>query len=493
MPITDLRPILPIIIGLITSILILAIGKRHKDIREAISLISAILMVSVIITMLPQVYQGTKYVYHTPELISNVSVSFMVDQFSIFFSLLSSSLWFFTTIYSIGYMRGLEEHSQTRYYSFFAICIASTVGIAHSSNLFSLFIFYELLTIATYPLVIHDETQESIRAGKKYLAYTLTGGILVLFGLIWTYVISGSLAFTEGGLLNSQIASFNDLRILFTVFILGFGVKSAIMPLHGWLPTAMIAPTPVSALLHCVAVVKSGCFGIVRVVLDVFGPGLVRDLGLSYPLAFVASVTIIVSMIIAYKKDHLKAKLAYSTINELSYIVLGVAFCTQIGIAGGIVHIFNHAHMKIGMFFFAGAIFVQAGKEYTSDLDGIGKRMPISTLVFTIGALSLAGTPPLVGFISKWYLISGSIEAEMVIYSAVLIISALLNVVVFWPIIYRSFFKEPEVKKMSIPSKSLLIPMLYSAVITIIFGIFAQKQFFPLKLAFEIAKKAVGG
>lgn len=493
MPVTDIRPLLAVLVGFLASFIILFIGKEHRNIREGFTFAASLAKFVILASMFPFVYEGGKYVFSTTQLIPGVSISFMADPFSLFFSMLSSMLWIATSMFSIGYMRGLHEHKQTRYYSAFAACIGAAVGIANASNLFTLYIFYEILTVATYPLVIHDETEEALAAGRKYLAYTLTGGIFLLFSLVLTYEIAGTLSFSNTGLLSASMASPAILKLLFTTFVIGFGVKAAIMPLHSWLPSAMVAPAPVSALLHCVAVVTAGIFGIIRVVTNVFGIDLMHQLGLGLPLAIVASVTIIVSMLIALTKDHLKARLAYSTINELSYIVLGAGLLTRFGVTGSIVHIANHAFMKIGMFFFAGTVFVATGKEYVSEMDGIGKRMPISTLVFSIGGIALAGTPLLAGFISEWYLVLGAIQSPHPIFAAVLLASALLNIAVFWPIIYRAFFKEPEVKRKPDVSYWLMIPMAFASIVTIGLGLFPRLPYTPLELAFRAVKLFLGG
>ncbi|RZN62240.1 proton-conducting transporter membrane subunit [Methanonatronarchaeum sp. AMET6-2] len=482
---TDIRPLLIVLIGLIAPILIYMAGEKHRDLREAITFITSIIIFGLVASMAPHIYGGGKYVLETPELLPGISISFLVDPLGMFFALLASLLWIVTSMFSVGYMRGLKEHKQTRYYAAFAISIAATMGVATSKNLFTLFIFYEILTIATYPLVIHEETEKAMKAGWKYLGYTLTAGaVFLLLALIITYDIAGTLTFADNGFLTEDMASTGMLQLLFVIFIIGFGVKSAIMPLHSWLPSAMIAPTPVSALLHCVAVVVSGTFGVIRVVTNVFGVELTNIIGMGVALATVASITIILSMLIALKKDKLKAKLAYSTINELSYIVLGAALLSYFGVAGSIVHMSNHAFMKIGMFFFAGAVFVATGKEYVSEMDGIGWRMPIPTLVFSVGALSLAGVPPLVGFVSKWYLIKGAMQAELYIFVLVLVASALLNILVFWPVIYRAFFKKPDVKLKTPSSKWITAPMVFTMAGTILLGLFALHPYSFLELAF---------
>jgi multicomponent Na+:H+ antiporter subunit D len=358
--ITSIRPALAPLISLSMAGLILLTGTKFRNLRELWSLMAATSKFAIVISLMPLVLAGNVIEY-SPRLMSltpAISIVFRVDALGQFYAALSSLLWIVTTVYSIGYMRNLHEHNQTRYFFSFAVCVAATVGIAYSGNLFTFFIFYEMLSIGAYPLVIHHETDEAMRSGRKYLLYVLFGGVMVLGSMTMTYVLAGTLTLGQNGILSTALASPNFLRLLFLTFIMGFGVKSAIMPFHSWLPSAMVAPTPVSALLHAVAVVKAGVFGVTRLVYNVYGVDLMGELGLSFPLAIVASITIIMGSVYALRQDNLKLRLAYSTVSQLSYIVLGVALLTPSGATGGILHIANQAVMKITLFFTAGAIYV---------------------------------------------------------------------------------------------------------------------------------------
>lgn len=493
-PVYSLTPLIAILLSLSAAVLIPLTGRKHRNIREFWTLFASVAKFLVIISMYPYIATGGQYIFSFFELLPGVGFTLRVDTCSMYFALLSAFLWIMTSLYSIGYMRLLHEHAQTRYYTFFAICITTTVGIAFADNLLTLFIFYELLTLATYPLVIHEETPEALAAGRKYLIYLVTAGVFILFGMVITYSLTGTLQFSSSGILAGS-AGPDVLRALFIIFIIGFGTKAAIMPLHGWLPSAMVAPTPVSALLHAVAVVKAGIFGIVRVMFYIFGIDLLRELGVSLPLATVASITIILASLFALSQDNLKLRLAYSTVSQLSYIVLGLALLTPDSITGGIVHIANQAFMKITLFFCAGAIFVQTGKRNLSDMYGIGRRMPFTMLAFTIAALGMCGIPLAAGFVSKWYLCMGTLEANQPIFLVVLLTSALLNLAYFLPPIYNAYFREPDredeedVHRINIFIRA---PLIVTAIASLILGIIPKAPMFPLEMAISIVNQLMG-
>lgn len=427
------------------------------------------------------------------ELAPGIKLALKADPFGVFFALIASGLWIFTSFYSIGYVRGLKEHKQTRYFACFAVCLSATIGIAFSANLLTFIIFYETLTIATYPLVIHKETPVAIRAGRKYLLYTLSAGLLLIAATLITYQIAGTLDFKAGGLFPQGLLSPSTATILFLLFLGGVGVKAAIMPIHSWLPTAMAAPTPVSALLHAVAVVKSGVFGVIRLVGFVFGPALMRQFGLNHILMVLAGITIILASLIALKQDNLKRRLAYSTIGHLSYIVLGAALLSPAGFTGSMMHIAFHATMKITLFFCAGAIYVNLHRENISDLDGIGKVMPWTMGAFTVGAIGLAGIPPINGFVSKWYLGLGSIQSDNLIPLFILVISGLLNAAYFFPIVHRAFFREPrnlEGKKEA--SAFMVVPLVITAILSLLFGLYPDLWLRFYQLATKIAANITG-
>ena len=428
--ITSIKPLLIISVSLI-AVLLIAASRKYPNLRESWTILAAITKFSLVVSMLPLILKGKVIEYFLISVLPGLDIKFRVDAFGIFFALTSSFLWIINSFYSIGYMRALKEHAQTRFYICFAIALSATMGIAFSANLFTLFVFYEMLTLCTYPLVIHKETPEAIKGGKRYLTYLLGTSIgFQLFAIFLTYNAAGTLEFSNNGILAGN-GSALLLTIIFILFIAGIG-KGALMPFHSWLPAAMVAPTPVSALLHAVAVVKAGVFTIIKIVLFVFGVDLASQLGLGLGLAYFASFTIIAASIMALRQDNLKLRLAYSTISQLSYIILGVALLSPDAITGGIMHIIIHAFGKITLFFTAGAIYVATHKTKISELNGIGKQMPFTMTAFTIASLSMIGIPPAAGFISKWYLVLGSIEAHQMPIVIVIMASTILNACYFF-------------------------------------------------------------
>ena len=396
-------PLIAVLAPMIGAALILMTGTKRPNLREFWTILASVVQFAAVYGMIPQVIQGQTLKFTLVPLGSGVALELRVDPFGMIFALLASFLWIMVSVYSIGYMRSLKEHAQTRFYFCFAMALSGAAGVALSGNLLTLYMFYEILTVATFPLVAHKETPEALKAARKYLVYLLTGAVFVLFSIAATYYLTGSLDFVAGGFVAGH-GSTELLRIIFAGFIIGFGTKAAIMPLHEWLPSAMVAPTPVSALLHAVAVVKAGVFCISRVMLSTFGVGILNDLSLGIYTAYVVSFTILFASIIALTKDDLKARLAYSTVSQLSYIVLGVALLDKSGVMGGIIHIANHGFSKITLFFCAGAIYVATQKKKISDMAGIGYIMPFTMGAFAIGSLSMIGAPPVAGFVSKWYL-----------------------------------------------------------------------------------------
>lgn len=491
----SIRPLLAVLVTLIAGLLILFTGERNRNLREFWTILASVLKFSIVLSMVPLVLGGRILEFTIIQLTPGVALEFRVDQFGLFFGVLASALWIATSVYSIGYVRGLGEHGQTRYFFNFAMCLSATMGIAFAGNLLTLFIFYEILTVATYPLVAHKEIEDAIMGGRKYLAYTLTAGVVLLFAIVFIYNLTGTLDFKPGGFLLGHGSS-STLILLFALLILGFGVKAALMPLHEWLPTAMIAPTPVSALLHAVAVVKAGVFGCLRIILYVFGPELLHQLDLWLVLAYFAAFTVVVSGLYALAQDNLKRRLAFSTINNLAIIVMGAALVTSSSITGSIFHMGSHGFMKITLFFVAGAIFVKTRKENISQLDGLGRQMPLTMGAFSIGAMGIAGTPPICGFISKWYLAMGSLEASQVIFLFVLLISALLDVAYFFPIIYNSFFKTPK-EGISLhfdeASMKMVVPLMITAIISLILGIVPNAFFHFFEIASKAAEMVLGG
>jgi multicomponent Na+:H+ antiporter subunit D len=472
--VTSFRPLLAVLVSLIAGCFILLTGERSKNLRETWTILASLVKVIIVSSMIPVVLQGKIIEYTIVSLAPGLLLQFKVDAFGLLFGVLASTLWIATSFYSIGYMRGLNEHAQTRYFFCFTIAISATMGIAFAGNLLTLFVFYEVLTMATYPLVAHKETPEAIKGGRKYLTYTLTAGVVILFSMAIIYYLTGTLDFKPGGFI-AGYASADMIRFLFAALILGFGVKAAIMPIHEWLPTAMVAPTPVSALLHAVAVVKAGVFGVLRVILYIFGPNLLHDMGLWIILAYFVSFTILVSCFFALAQDNIKRRLAFSTINNLSIVILGAALLTAGAIKGGMLHIAYHGFMKITLFFVAGAIYVKTHKENVSELDGLGRQMPLTMSSFAIGAMGVTGIPPLCGFISKWYLCLGSLEAHEIVFLFVFLTSALLDAAFFFPIVFRAFFKKPREDvnpHFNEASMFMVIPLMATAAASLVLGMF---------------------
>ena len=439
--ITSIKPLLAVLVSLLVTPIL--VSSRSPNVREAWTFVAAIAKFLIVASMVPVILQGTQIVYTVAQVIPGVAIKFRVDAFGMLFALVSSSLWIVTSAYSIGYMRGLKEHSQTRYFCFFALALSATIGVAFSANLLTLYLFYEMLSLATYPLVTHHQDMEARSSGRKYLLYIVGTSIgFVLPAMLICYSLTGTLEFTNQGFM-AGAGSNGLIALLLMMLIFGFA-KAAVMPFHSWLPAAMVAPTPVSALLHAVAVVKVGVFSIVRVLAYIFGADLLLNLHLGTVICYIASFTVLAASLIALSQDGLKRRLAFSTIGQLSYIVLGVALLSPKGMIGGMTHIAMHAFGKITLFFCAGAIFVATGKKNISEMVGIGKRMPVTMIAFFIGSLSVIGLPPTGGFFSKWYLVLGTLQADQWPMLAVLLGSSLLNAAYFLPIVYRAFFCTEE-------------------------------------------------
>ena len=425
-------------------------AHRRPNVREAVTIVVALAKFGLVAAMVPGVLDGETYVFSAGGFVAGIEFVLRADPLGILFAALASLLWIVTSLYSIGYMRGLDEHSQTRYFASFAASLSATMGIAFAGNLVTIFVFYELLSVATYPLVAHDGTDEARSAGRKYLAYTMFGGgVLVLAGTVLVFVLAGTVTFTPGGIEGlAEVANSNEsaVQLAYLLLAVGFGVKAGLMPLHQWLPTAMVAPTPVSGLLHAVAVVKSGAFGVARVTLDVFGPEVAYRIGMGVAISSLAAFTLLAASFIALRKDHLKQRLAYSTVSQLSYIVLGLGIFGPYGLIGALLHIPAHAFMKLTLFFCAGAAHVETHTDHISEMAGIGKRMPVVFGAFALAAAGMAGIPLFAGFVSKYYMLIGAVEmgsfAPVGYYLAgALVVSGVLNIAYFWPVVYTAFFE----------------------------------------------------
>jgi NADH-quinone oxidoreductase subunit L/multicomponent Na+:H+ antiporter subunit D len=436
--VTDAVSVLPLAAVAVPAVAVLSIlaSGARPNLREAWTGLAALGTLGVVVAL---VLSPTTHV--TPlGSFAGIEVGLRADAAGLLFALLASTLWVATAAYSVGYMRGLGEGNQTRFFAAFAASIAATMGVALAADLLTLFVFYELLTLATYPLVAHAGDEGARRAGRTYLAYTLGGGVLAFGGILLVQFGAGALAFVPGGIDALATADPTLGRAAFGLLVAGFGVKAAVVPFHAWLPAAMVAPTPVSGLLHAVAVVKSGAFAVTRSVLYVFGPETAGDLGVALPLAVAAALTMVLAGVVGLRQDNLKRGLAFSTIGQLSYIVLGVALLTPVAAFGAMLHVVAHAFMKITLFFAAGLIAVETGHKYVSDLAGIGRRLPATMVAFAVAAAGLVGVPLVAGFVSKFHLVLGAGEGATPAFVAAFLVAGLLKLLYFWPIVYAAFF-----------------------------------------------------
>ena len=473
----DHRLLLALLVPLIGAGLVMATGRR-PNLREACSLLSALLLFGLVWSLVGEVRDGAKLQWTLFELLPGLSFALRADALSMIFALVASFLWILTVFYSAGYMRGLGEHAQTRFNTCFALALFGAIGCAFADNLLTLYLFYEIVSICTYPLVAHHQDNESYGGARMYIIYlTTTAKGLILPAMVLIYVLSGTLDFAtevHAGILPAGVHN-GMIIALYACCILGFA-KNGIMPLHNWLPSAMVAPTPVSALLHAVAVVKVGVFCTVRVMLYVFGVDLLHRLNLGIATAYFVSITILVGSVIALSKDNLKARLAYSTVSQLSYIILGVALLTPTAIQGGLVHIANHAFSKITLFFCAGAIYVATHKKNISEMSGLGRAMPWTFGAFAVAALSMIGAPPAAGFITKLYLLVGALDAASIGIVIVLVVSTLLNAAYFVPVVYHGFFGKPSAADAHHPAReaplTMVVPLCLAALISLILGVY---------------------
>ena len=493
--------ILPLIVAIpfVATGIIILLDKR-PDAREGVSLIAAILTFLLCIFVLPSAFAEVPQSSPTLQVLPGLAIHLFADALGLLFACIASGLWIITTVYNIGYMRGRGEHGQTRYYACFAITIGAVMGVALSTNLFSLFVFYEILAIAAYPLVVHTETREAMAAGQKYLIYTQGGGVAILAGMMTLLGMGSSLDFVAGG--NPGITALAPVyaRLAFFLLFAGFGVKAALVPLHGWLPTAMVAPTPVSGLLHAVAVVNTGVFGIFRLMWDIYGPEAMIGLGLRDIVIAAAVITIITGSLLALRQDDFKLRLAYSTVSQLSYMILGAAVLLPVGITGvpdslrtaaviGATYAFTaHALGKLTMFFVAGAVAVETGRTKISQLDGLGRKMPWEFAAFTLATLSMVGLPPMAGFIAKWYLTLGvgsGYPGEWWIL-LILVTASVLNLAYFLPVIIRAFSNSGDAE---IPAVrwSLKGPVLMAATGTLLLGVWTTFPASPFALCMQVA------
>jgi multicomponent Na+:H+ antiporter subunit D len=464
---------------------LIAACHRAPNLREGVTLATAAILFVNVLSLLPTVLAGGRPAVRLFELLPGIGLDFVVEPLGMLFALVASGLWIVNSLYSIGYMRGNHEDHQTRFYVCFAGALGGAMGIAFSGNLLTLFLGYEVLSLVTYPLVTHHGDEEAKRGGRLYLGYLLTTSIvLLLVAIIVTWRVAGTVEFRAGGIIGDRLGS-AAVGGLLALYVFGIG-KAALMPFHRWLPAAMVAPTPVSALLHAVAVVKAGVFAVVKVIVYIFGVGATASLSSVDWLPVVSCFTIVAASIVALRSDNLKRRLAYSTVSQLSYVILAAALLTPLSVIGAALHIAAHAFGKITLFFAAGAIYTAAHKTEVSELDGIGRRMPWTMAAFGIGALSMIGLPPTAGFVSKWFILSGAMAAEHWVAVTVIVASTLLNAGYFVPIVYRAFFRAPAGAPHGEAPATMVAALTATAALTVTMFFFADV---PLSLA----RQLVGG
>lgn len=458
--------------------------RRDQNQREMVSFVAAALAFVGVVSFIPDVLRGEIKTLTLFTLLPGIHVKFCADGLTMLFGLIATFLWFWVTSYNIGYMRSLDEHAQTRYYFCFAIAIFGAVGVAMSANVFTLYLFYEIISVFTYPLVAHHQDDEAFNGARKYFVYLMgTSKLFFLPAMVLTYILCGTLDFNLGdvvhGMFPAQVVAENPVlvQVTYVLYIAGLA-KAALMPFHNWLPSAMVAPTPVSALLHAVAVVKAGVFSVSRMILSGFGVEAMDTLFLGIPTAYLAAFTIVAASLIAMTKDDIKARLAYSTVSQLSYVIIGVAMLTPLAVQGGLVHIVNHAFSKITLFMGAGAIYVASHTKKISQMGGYGRKMPWTYGAFAIASLSMIGVPPVCGFVSKWYMVNGAVEIHRMILLCALLASTMLNAAYFAPISFTAFFGKPspegnldEVKE---APATMVVPLCITAAISVFIGLFPQ-------------------
>lgn len=432
-----------ILLPLIGALVIALAGRVGPNIREAATAVTSISLIFVVWGLLPVIIDGGRPSIEVSQVMPGLSIAFTVEPLGMLFAALASGLWLINSLYSVGYMRGNKEKNQTRFFACFALALSATMGIAFAGNLFTLFLFYELLTLSTYPLVAHKGDAATVRSARIYLGVLISTSIaLFLPAIIWTYSVAGTGDFINGGILAGKL---NDPEIGLLLGLFAFGIgKAAVMPMHKWLPAAMVAPTPVSALLHAVAVVKAGVFAITKIIIYIFGIEFLYEASSSQWLLYAAAFTIIAASVVALRQTNIKRLLAYSTIAQLSYVVMAAAILKPLAELGASLHMVAHAFGKITLFFAAGAIYVASKKTEIAQLRGIGRRMPWTMAAFTIGALSMIGMPPTAGFVSKWYILAGAFEANNFVAMFTIIGSTVLNAAYFLPILYMVWFEQEK-------------------------------------------------
>ena len=460
--------LVPLLGGALMSVIRFPSGKARAIYVESVVCLTSLMVLSLLLTRTEE----TVILFY---LMDKLPLAFRLDGPACVFAGLVAALWPIASLYAFEYMK--HEERENSFMAWYTMSYAATLAVAFSANLFSLYVFYECLTLVTLPLVIHKKDSMSIRAGRKYLTYSITGAALAFIALVFIIFYSGTTDFVLGGVLNMALVAGHE-AILLGVFLLafiGFGTKAAVFPMHAWLPAASVAPTPVTALLHAVAVVNTGAFAVLRVIYYSFGADFLAGTWAQTAAVLLACVTIVFGSSMAVKVQHLKRRLAWSTISNLSYMLMGAALMSPAGMVGSLTHMVMHGVTKITLFYCAGAILVRTGKEYIQDVRGYGKLMPVTCAAFLIAGMSLVGTPPLCGFVSKYNLLTAAGEAGVlgVIAIAALIISAILTAIYLFTVIGPMYFRPLNADMAHLadfnrdPSWMMLVPfaLLLAAVI----------------------------
>lgn len=484
-PVTSALPAVALLLPVVGAMAAAPLSRVSERLRDAVLVALGVATAVVVATLVPGVLRGQAFEVYLLQMTPRIWMYLRVDPMGTLFAMTATLLWLLALVYSTRYMA--DEHRRSRYFAFFMLCLGWTVGVAFAGNLLTFLIFYELFSIFTYPLVVHEETPEAIAAGTKYIIYILIGGSLVLLAIVVTFFAAGSQTLDPHGFLTMGIGR-SRLLAIFWCFVAGFGVKAALFPLHGWVPDAHpAAPAPFSAVLSGI-MVAAGSFGILRVLFNVFGPGLLAELDVTRWLGYVAALTVLFGAVIAASQDDLKRRLAYSTISQMGYVVLGASLLGDQALTGALAHIANHAFMKGTLFLCAGVLIKQAGIRRISDMGGLAARFPITMAAFTVAALAMIGTPPLSGFISKWYLGLGMVEAGQPLYLLVLLGGALLAAVYLLPVVYTAYFKEsgatPAVRANPHEAPvAMLGAVVAGAALTVLYGVASWLDGMPVSLA----------
>lgn len=432
-----LAVLLPLIAGALLPAVKLSKAKRNIFLMS-VTLLTSLLVCLLLANEVPRL--------NLIMLNDQLEIALRLDDTGRVFAGLLALLWPLTLLYAFSYMKG--DQKQTTFFSFFTMSYGVTLGIAFSANLLTLYVFYELMTLSTLPLVMHGGSGKSVSAGLKYLYYSLGGSAFAFIGLVYLVYFGNTTEFVPGGLFQQvEIARASQLRLGYLLCFLGFSVKAAVFPVHAWLPAASVAPTPVTALLHAVAVVKAGVFAIIRVTFFSFGVAAIRDSFAQYiPLALCA-FTIVFGCAMALKETHLKRRMAFSTVSNLSYVLFGTLLLTQSGLQAGLMHMVFHALMKIALFLCVGVFNKQADAYYVEDVRGMSKRMPLITAIFALSGLAMTGIPPLIGFISKYALAEAAFQQvsllSMLGVTALLISAILTGIYLLVPALTMYSVKSP--------------------------------------------------